>query len=107
MARTFFIVMVGNAFDCASSCTDAVGMIFRMFDVQAFGTVGISFPFIGMLMAVALLAVDLLHERHISIRQTLNAKSDWVQFVFWIAVIQVIACLGKVPNIGGFLYANF
>ena len=106
VARTFFIVMVGNAFDCASSCTDAVGMIFRMFDVQAFGTVGISFPFIGMLMAVALLAVDLLHERHISIRQTLNAKSDWVQFVFWIAVIQVIACLGKVPNIGGFLYAN-
>lgn len=105
--RTFLIVMIGYAFDCAVTCTDAVRMIIRMFDLRTFGAVTIEIPYIGILMMVILLAVELLHEKEVSIRDALNAKSYWIQVLFWTAVVQMIACLGKIPNIGGFLYANF
>ena len=107
LIRTFIIVMLGNIFDCVTNCGDAIKLFLRMFDFRNFFSIGIRLPKIGLLMVAILLVVDLLHEKHISIRHALNRSNFWVQVIFWTVFIQLIACFGKLSTIGGFLYANF
>ena len=60
--------------------------------------------FVGCL---ALLFVDILHEKNLEVRQIIETKNYWVQVAFWTIVIQMIACFGRVASAGGFMYANF
>lgn len=109
--RTFIIVSVGRIFDCVSTAGDAVIQFTRIFAIQktdfsmiVMGKTDIAVLLIG---AISILAVDILHEKGISVRETISQKSYGTQVIVWTMVVQMIACFGKILSEGGFLYANF
>ena len=51
--------------------------------------------------------IDILHEKNIEVRQIIGTKNYWLQVIFWTIIVQMIACFGRVPSAGGFMYANF
>ena len=111
LIRTLTIVSIGHIFDCVSTAGGAVLQFLRIFavnktDLSVF-TIGETDIAVLVIGVVSLLAVDILHERGISVRDRIATKNYWVQVLIWTAVIQLIACYGKVAGAGGFLYANF
>ena len=56
---------------------------------------------------VILWYVDICHEKGRSLREELSKKNYWVQVFVWVVVIQMIACFGRIPDAGGFIYENF
>ena len=110
LARTFFIVTVGWVFDVADSAWNAILLILKMF-IPYSGTINAVIPPFRSLAALAfcgiLLAVSLMKERDISIRETLSCKPIAVQIALWTALLQLTACFGRFVAQGGFMYANF
>ena len=107
IVRTFLIVLVGNAFDCASDFTGALRILAHMVNPRGFFSYPLTLSDIAIRMGVALIAVDLLHEKGLSVRDRLNGRPYWVQLIFWTFVLQIIVCYGKNFGVGGFMYANF
>jgi D-alanyl-lipoteichoic acid acyltransferase DltB (MBOAT superfamily) len=111
LARTLVIVTIGWVFDCASTASGAGALFLHMFWL---GKSDFSMLSIGTLDTlvlgfgtISLLMVDILHEKGKSVREMLEEKNYWIQLVFWTAVIQLIACFGRIASAGGFMYANF
>lgn len=110
LARTFVIVTVGWVFDVADTAWEAILLFFQMFMpfsgkwsafVPPFRTIA------ALFFCVILLAVSLLHEKKISVREALEQKPFVLQIAVWTALIQLIACFGRFVSSGGFMYANF
>lgn len=111
MIRTFIIVTIGWVFDCSSSVGRALNLFINMFKGERLrvNVIGLSkFEImIWLFSLILLLAVDVLHEKNVSIRAKLSKRSFIFQMIIWIFIIQMIACFGRVPDAGGFIYENF
>ena len=110
LLRTFLIVTVGWVFDCSASAIHAVVHLAHMLQINRTVLIGGKDLVILLLLTGVVLAVDILHEKKISIREVMDRQNYWVQVLFWVVLIQAIACLGRVVIVGGaggFMYANF
>ena len=111
LIRTLFIITVGWVFDCTTSMKDAFVMLYNSirFDLTSFDCLELMHWdwFILPLGIAGVLVVDILHEKNISIRDSLSKKNYWLQVLVWVALIQIIACFVSVSFKGGFMYANF
>ena len=111
LIRTLLIVTIGWIFDCTYTAGAAGELFVHLFafgktdlSVIALSITDVVVLFVGCL---ALLFVDILHEKNLEVRQIIETKNYWVQVAFWTIVIQMIACFGRVASAGGFMYANF
>ncbi len=109
--RTFFVVAIGRTTDCADTAGGAlrlVGNLFRLHRTNL-GLISMDwFTAVAAVLCVAILiAVSVIHEKGISIRQWLDRKPFVVQVIFWLLLIQLLACLGQNRTGGGFIYANY
>lgn len=111
LIRTLLIVTIGWIFDCTFTAGAAGELFVHLFafgktdlSVITFSITDVVVLFVGCL---ALLFVDILHEKNLEVRQIIETKNYWVQVAFWTIVIQMIACFGRVASAGGFMYANF
>lgn len=115
LVRTLVIVTVGWVFDCADTASGAIQMFFRLFAVnrsdlsRIFKDPTETWFYLPILLiaCLALLRVDVVHEKGISIRENLAGKSFWVQTAVWTFLFQVILLVGRTIGAGGFMYANF
>lgn len=111
LIRTLFIITVGWVFDCTTSMKDAFVMLYNSvrFDLTSFDCLEFMHWdwFILPLSIAGVLVVDILHEKNISIRDSLSKKNYWLQVLVWVVLIQIIACFVSVSFKGGFMYANF
>lgn len=108
--RTYIIVTIGWIFDCSTTIKEAGALFAHLFvpDFTEFGAALINGnTLIACGFGLFVLVVDILHEKHISVRQLLSKQNYGLQVAFWLIVIQCIACFGQVANAGGFMYANF
>lgn len=106
--RTYVIVLIGYLFDCTEDAGHAWNAFLRVFS-PGFHGIGFSLSDLTIL-ALAVLSVfivDLLHERNVSIRDSISSWSYGKQAVFWTVLIQIVACAGRVSSAGGFLYESF
>lgn len=110
LARTFLVVTIGWVFDVADTAWEAILVFLRLF-MPFSGSWGAYVPplrtIAALLFCALLLAVSLLHEKRVSIREALDGKPFAVQVIAWTALIQLIACFGRFVASGGFMYANF
>ena len=110
LVRTFFIVTVGWVFDVADHAWGAILLFLKMF-IPYSGTIDAVMPPFRSLAALGfcaiLLAVGLIREKNISIREALCKKPLVIQIALWTALIQLTACFGRFVAQGGFMYANF
>ena len=111
LVRTFTIVTVGWIFDCTGAAGDAGSLFIHLFE---FGKSDLSVIVLSKsdvlalsFGCLALLLVDLMHERNLEVRKMMDRQNYWVQVLFWTALIQLIACFGQIAWAGGFMYANF
>ena len=109
--RTFLIITIGWATDCASTAAGSFQIFFNMLnlgmtDFGIFHATKLAFAkaFFSIFL---MLAVDVYHERGHSVRKALDGKNIFIQCLFWIALIQLIACLGRTATLGGLMYAGF
>lgn len=111
LIRTLFIITLGWVFDCTTSMKDAFVMIYNSirFDLTNFDWFELQHWdwFVIPLGVITVLVVDILHEKKISIRDKMSEKSFIAQALFWVLLIQIIACFVSVTFAGGFMYANF
>jgi len=110
LARTFFIVTVGWVFDVADTAWEAIALFFRMFIPFAGEWSAFVPPFrtiAALFFCLILLAVSILHEKKLSVRESLDKRPFVLQIAVWTALIQLIACFGRFVASGGFMYANF
>lgn len=110
LARTFLIVTIGWVFDCADTAWEAILMFFHIFmpysgDVSAF--IPPMRTLAAFVFCLILLAVSILHEKKISVREMLDCRPFALQVIVWTALIQLTACFGRFIATGGFMYANF
>jgi len=109
--RTFMLITLGWVFDCSYSMGGAIELVRNMFKFKLSNFSMFSLTNLELVMwvlaTVTLFVVDLLHERQVSIRDELSKKNYWIQLIVWIVIIQMIACFGRVPDAGGFIYENF
>jgi len=110
LVRTFLIVTIGWVFDCADTAWEAILMFFHLFMPYS-GDMSVFIPPMRTLAAfvfcLILFAVSVLHEKKISIRETLDRRPLALQVIVWTALIQLTACFGRFIATGGFMYANF
>lgn len=111
LIRTLFIVTIGWIFDCTYTAGAAAELFVHLFAIGKtdLSIIALSITDVVVLFAgcLALLFVDVLHEKNLEVRQIIETKNYWVQVAFWTIVIQMIACFGRVASAGGFMYANF
>lgn len=111
LIRTLFIVTIGWIFDCTYTAGAAGELFVHLFAFKKtdLSIIALSFTDVVVLFAgcLALLFVDVLHEKNLEVRRIIETKNYWVQVAFWTIVIQMIACFGRVVSAGGFMYANF
>ncbi len=111
LIRTLIIITIGWVFDCTTSIGDAAVQFVNSFrfDLTNFGCLELQHwdSFLLPIFIGILLVVEILHEKEISIREVMAKQNFWVQVIFWILVIQSIACFKSVSFAGGFMYANF
>lgn len=108
--RTFLIVTIGWVFDCADTAWEAILMFLHLF-MPYTGDMGAFIPPVRTLASFAfcaiLIAVGVLRERKISVRQALDRQPFAVQVIVFTLLIQLTACFGRFVSSGGFMYANF
>ena len=111
LLRTFLVITLGWATDCAATASGSFAIVLNMLQVEKtdFGIFhATKLAFLEAAFSIViLLAVDFCHERGISIRKSLDGKNIFIQCLFWIALIQLIACLGRTATLGGLMYAGF
>lgn len=111
MLRTLFIVSLGRSTDCAATASGALNLVGNMFKIGKtnLGIINISANVVVLFLmsVVILLAVDMIHEKNISIREYMERKSFVAQVLFWTIVIQYVPLFRRLAEIGGFLYAGF
>ena len=112
LVRTFLIVTLGWFTDCAASASGALQILLNMLQLSETNleVLQYSTALSRLLLAAGLLAlvtVDLLHEKKISIREKVDSWPAALQMLFWIGLIQAVALLGGGRIYGGFIYANF
>lgn len=109
--RTFIIVTIGWAFDCADTISgsfEIIGnaFIFEKSNIAVFkATVGIYAQV--LFSSIIVLFIDIISYNNIDIRAYLNQKNYFVQVLFWSFFIQIIIAFGFIAKSGGFMYANF
>ena len=111
LLRTFLIITVGWATDCADTASGSFMIVANLFKfgLTDFGIfqstlIGYAKAFFGIFILVA---VDILHEKGHSVRDLVNARCITFQILFWTALIQLIALLGRTATLGGLMYAGF
>lgn len=111
LIRTFFIVTIGWIFDCTYTAGEAGNLFINLFEIGKTDLSVITLKNTSVSVLVVgcfvLLLVDILHEKNIEVRQIIGTKNYWLQVIFWTIIVQMIACFGRVPSAGGFMYANF
>ena len=111
VVRTFLIVTLGWATDCALTAGGSLTILNNLLligrtNLGALGisTIGWALIFLGTAIVIA---VSILHEKGCSIRKAMDRQPVFIQCIFWIILIQLIACLGKSGINGGLMYAVF
>lgn len=109
--RTFLIVTLGWATDCAFSGGEVLHLVNSLLDLGATNLNILQwsgFHWCKLLLSIGLvLLVDSLHERKISIRSTMEKQNIWIQLLFWALFIQLILLFDFIPAEGGLMYAVF
>ncbi|MGI5976295.1 MAG: MBOAT family O-acyltransferase [Candidatus Limivicinus sp.] len=109
--RTFFIITAGWCTDCADSAAGSLQILKNMLFISQTNLSILGGTFFNYLILftgiVIILIVSLFSEKGKSVLDMLDKRSTFVQMVFWIAVIQVIALLWVSDFRGGFMYADF
>ena len=111
LVRTFILVTLGWVFDCSTSASGAIKLMVDICSFKAPDFSVVNMTAVELVVWVAALVilwyVDVCHEKGISLRDELSKKNYWVQVFVWVIVIQMIACFGRIPDAGGFIYENF
>ncbi len=113
IARTLVIVTLGWAFDCANSAWEALGYIKNIFTVtptyfsSSFDAVNANEIMAILPFCLVVLAVSIIKENGINVREKINKLPYFVKVIIWVALIEVIACFGRPLGEVGFMYANF
>ena len=109
--RTFFIVTLGWATDCAVTASGSLTILRNLFYVGSTNLSGLGMSAIGWALTALgtgiLFIVSVIHEKGHSVRKYMDGKNIILQCIFWIILIQLIACLGKNGINGGLMYAVF
>ena len=107
LIRTFIIVTLGWSTDCATSAAGSFTLLKNMLYVGMTDLTMINWELGGFVRIAVLLIVGLIHEKNLSIRKEMSKKNAVLQIIFWIVLIQSIACFGALGGGGGFMYADF
>ena len=111
LVRTFIFVTLGWAFDCSTSASGAIKLIVNIISFKAPDFSVVNMTTVELIVWIAAIVilwyVDICHEKGRSLREELSKKNYWVQVFVWVVVIQMIACFGRIPDAGGFIYENF
>ena len=96
LARTFLIITIGWATDCADSASGSLEIFCNLFRFTETNWEIMRTSFLGFLkggMGVfIMLFVDVIHERGGSVRDWLGKRSFLFQAIFWILLIQIWPC---------------
>ena len=111
MVRTFLIVTLGWATDCAVTAAGSLDIVRNLFYFSRTNLWALGISKLVWLMLLGSLAlvilVSVIHEKGHSVREILDRQPVVVQCLVWAILIQMIACLGKGGVNGGLMYANF
>ena len=123
IVRTFIVVCIGRFFDCFVNVEDSFYALYNVFVRHTFAplsevlaTYNVEHPerfglsLITILMCVLLLAVDILSERGVDVREKILGWRAPIRVAFYLVVIIVTVYAGAYDAAnggGGFLYANF
>ncbi|MBQ6334432.1 MAG: MBOAT family protein [Erysipelotrichaceae bacterium] len=121
MLRTFLIVTLGRVLSRANSLKDAFGIYKNLgsalfdlsaFNAQTFTDLGISIRewILCLICVIVIMAVDVIKERGIDIRESIDKKNLVVRWTFYLLLIMLILVFGKYGpgyEASNFIYGNF
>ena len=118
MLRTFLLFAFMEIMSEAATAADALAMYAKMlfgWQENIFMSIGTLFARIGivdslivLLGVIGMLVVDILKEKHISIKACIMKLPLFPRYVFYIGIIYLIVLASARDSMGGgFMYANF